>query len=101
MSKALVDTSDCASVSMLTHARTLHLASETVTADAKDATYVVMWHEGWGKVKGETFDDFDLARKRFEAFEGGRFAAILVDGRFRELRYYGTRGRWLQHAGCA
>ncbi|CAE7248458.1 unnamed protein product [Symbiodinium microadriaticum] len=69
--------------------------------DDEDATYVVMWHEGWGKVKGETFDDFELACKRFEAFEGGRFAATLVGHRFRELRYYGTRGRWMQFTGLA
>ena len=91
---------------MLTRARTRHLASRgfqsvPVTAHAKDATYVVMWHEGWGKVKGETFDDFELACKRFEAFEGGRFAATLVGHRFRELRYYGTRGRWMQFTGLA
>ncbi|CAE7268891.1 unnamed protein product [Symbiodinium natans] len=59
---------------------------------ATDATYAVMWHEGWGNVKGETFDDFSRACARFDALEGGRYAAILVDGRFRELRYYGTRG---------
>ena len=58
----------------------------------QDATYAVMWHEGWGNVKGETFDDFSRACARFDALEGGRYAAILVDGRFRELRYYGTRG---------
>ena len=57
-----------------------------------DETFVVLWHEGWGDVKAEAFDDLDEANERFDMLDGGAYATILVNGRFNELRYYGTRG---------
>ncbi|CAE7238543.1 Tnks [Symbiodinium sp. CCMP2456] len=57
-----------------------------------DETFVVLWHEGWGDVKDEAFNDLDEANERFDMLDGGAYATILVNGRFNELRYYGTRG---------
>ena len=53
---------------------------------------MVLWHEGWGDVKAEAFNDLDEANERFDMLDGGDYATILVNGRFNELRYYGTRG---------
>eukprot|EP00439_Symbiodinium_sp_Y106_P083068 s907_g22.t2 len=64
---------------------------EAPVADS-DETFVVLWHEGWGDVKAEAFNDLDEANERFDMLDGGDYATILVNGRFNELRYYGTRG---------
>ena len=57
-----------------------------------DETFVVLWHEGDGDVKDQMFCDLDEANERFDTLDGGPYATILVNGRFNELRYYGTRG---------
>ena len=59
-----------------------------------DETFIVLWHEGDKDVKADEFDNLDDANARFDELDGGPYATILVNGRFNELRYYGTRG-WM------
>ncbi|CAE7227802.1 Tiparp [Symbiodinium natans] len=69
-----------------------HLPSGDEKPAVGDETFVVLWHEGDGDVKDQMFCDLDEANERFDTLDGGPYATILVNGRFNELRYYGTRG---------
>ncbi|CAE7447056.1 unnamed protein product [Symbiodinium necroappetens] len=66
--------------------------------------FVVMTHENWGVVTDKIFADRDAAIAYFDTqLNGGPKAAVVVDGRFTELRWYGSnnegalRADYLKH----
>ncbi|CAE6957414.1 unnamed protein product [Symbiodinium sp. CCMP2592] len=66
--------------------------------------FVAMTHQNWGVVTDKVFADLQAAITYFETqLNGGPKAAVVVDGRFTELRWYGAgnegalRADYLKH----
>eukprot|EP00439_Symbiodinium_sp_Y106_P061372 s786_g9.t1 len=66
--------------------------------------FVAMTHQNWGVVTDKVFADRDAAIAYFETqLNGGPKAAVMVDGRFTELRWYASnnegalRADYLKH----
>ncbi|CAE7793572.1 unnamed protein product, partial [Symbiodinium necroappetens] len=61
--------------------------------------YYAMWYVDWDAVKGEVFDSRASAERKFRQFldvykaleRKMRVSGLLVDARFRELDYFGSR----------
>eukprot|EP00437_Effrenium_voratum_P029957 CAMPEP_0181398456 /NCGR_PEP_ID=MMETSP1110-20121109/1049_1 /TAXON_ID=174948 /ORGANISM="Symbiodinium sp., Strain CCMP421" /LENGTH=1129 /DNA_ID=CAMNT_0023520405 /DNA_START=59 /DNA_END=3448 /DNA_ORIENTATION=+ len=58
--------------------------------------FVVMRHLDWGSVSSEVFYTYDAAASKFAEYNGGAYAAVLVDGHYGKPdysnHYYGNQG---------
>lgn len=62
-------------------------------AGRSGGAYYVMWHIDFGAVQGVMFDSLHEAEAKFRTLDNGPHAAMFTDANFREIQYYGLRGR--------